>query len=285
MFDRRRRLKRTLQAYRSRFHITIWQYELHGKFARTGIFLHKWPRRHDKTTPFNVEHVLDNENSINHLESIGGQIGGLQLRPMVNTTADACGVAAMKQAERTTIARIVKVNHAGEYGAIRIYRSQLWMARRFYPDLVPFLEETLTHEIEHCSLFRSAMPKRAARPCRVMALWGNGGLLLGLFTSMLGRQGVWICTEAVEETVHRHLDEQLHFLRNRDPELYGLIKDIQSEELLHLRHASRQIASRGLWVRSLRALIAGSTEVVIWLSTWGDSMRMARELARSEKLL
>ncbi|MGI9410687.1 MAG: demethoxyubiquinone hydroxylase family protein [Hyphomicrobiaceae bacterium] len=166
---------------------------------------------------------------------------------------------------------------------MRIYRSQLWMARRLYPDLVPFLEETLAHEIEHCSLFLSTMPERAARPCRVMALWGNGGLLLGLLTSLLGRQGVWVCTEAVEETVHKHLDEQLHFLRDRDPVLYDLIQGIQSEELTHLRHASQRITSRGLWVRALRVLIAGSTETVIWLSTWGDSMRMARELAQYQR--
>ena len=192
-------------------------------------------------------------------------------------------VMAMEQSERTTIARIVKVNHAGEYGAIRIYRSQLWLARRFYPDLVPFLEETLAHETEHCSLFLSAMPERATRPCRVMSLWGNGGLVLGLLTGLLGRQGVWVCTEAVEETVHKHLDEQLHFLRDRDPELHRLIRSIQSEELMHLRYASQRITSRGLGMRALRTLIAGSTEAVIWLSTWGDSMRMARELDLARK--
>ncbi len=48
--------------------------------------------------------------------------------------------------DHQTIARILKVNHAGEYGAIRIYRAQLWLARRKLPDLVPFLTQTLTHE-------------------------------------------------------------------------------------------------------------------------------------------
>ena len=49
----------------------------------------------------------------------------------------------MNAAERLTVARILKVNHAGEYGAIRIYRAQIWVARRLYPDVVAFLEETL----------------------------------------------------------------------------------------------------------------------------------------------
>lgn len=184
--------------------------------------------------------------------------------------------------DRRTIARIVKVNHAGEYGAIRIYRAQLWLARRWYPDIVPFLEETLGHEVTHCSLFLEAMPRRDARPCRVMSLWGNGGYVLGILTALLGRQGVWVCTEAVEATVHRHLDEQLLFLRRRDPELHTLIRSIQAEELSHLEHASESISSRSQWKRSLGAVIAFATEVVIWLSTWGDSSRMAKELAQSK---
>ena len=58
----------------------------------------------------------------------------------------------MDARERFTIARILKVNHAGEYGAIRIYRAQLWMAQRLYPDVVAFLEETLSHEVHHCAI-------------------------------------------------------------------------------------------------------------------------------------
>ena len=91
----------------------------------------------------------------------------------------------MNAAERLTIARILKVNHAGEFGAIRIYRAQIWIARRLYPDICAFLEETLGHEINHCSLFRHAMPQRGARPCRVMAFWGNGGWVLGFLTGLL----------------------------------------------------------------------------------------------------
>lgn len=56
---------------------------------------------------------------------------------------------AIAESEQLTVRRILKVNHAGEYGAIRIYRAQLWLARRLYPDMVAFLEETLSHEIAH----------------------------------------------------------------------------------------------------------------------------------------
>ena len=188
----------------------------------------------------------------------------------------------MTAGDQLAIARILKVNHAGEHGAIRIYRAQLWLARYLYPDIVPFLEETLGHEVQHCALFRNAMPKRDAKPCRALGLWGNGGLALGFLTALMGRQGVWICTEAVEETVHRHLDDQLFFLRRRDPELHALIAGIQHEELHHLNYARERIMSRSLWARALRVIISAATETVIWLSTWGDSARMAKDLAATK---
>ena len=188
----------------------------------------------------------------------------------------------MDSRERLTIARILKVNHAGEYGAIRIYRAQLWLARRLYPDVVPFLTVTLGHEINHCAMFRSAMPARSARPCRIMALWGNGGYLLGFLTALLGRQGVWVCTAAVEAAVHRHLQDQLLFVRDRDPELHALILAIQDEELLHLHHAEERVNGNVL-SRALNSMITMATDAVIWLSTWGDSSRMARELAEAKR--
>jgi 3-demethoxyubiquinol 3-hydroxylase len=183
---------------------------------------------------------------------------------------------------RRTIARILKVNHAGEYGAIRIYRAQIWLARRLYPDVVPFLEETLSHEVGHCAMFENAMPERAARPCRAAFLWGNGGLVLGFLTALIGREGIWVCTAAVEGTVHKHLDDQLFFLRDKDPALHSLIAAIQDEELHHLNYAAERIVSRSWWVRPLSAFIGAATEMVIWLSTWGDSTKMARELAAAK---
>jgi ubiquinone biosynthesis monooxygenase Coq7 len=185
----------------------------------------------------------------------------------------------MDARDRVTIARILKVNHAGEYGAIRIYRAQLWLARRLYPDIVSFLEETLSHELQHCVLFHNAMQPRNAAPCCAMALWGRGGFVLGLVTALLGRRGVWICTAAVEATVHRHMDEQLHFLLGKDPELHALISAIQAQELTHLTHAERRITMQSVWGRALSAVIAAATEALIWLSTRGDSIRLRHALA------
>jgi ubiquinone biosynthesis monooxygenase Coq7 len=178
-----------------------------------------------------------------------------------------------------TIARILKVNHAGEHGAIRIYRSQVAIARWRCPDVVPQLEEMLAHEVNHRDRFAAVMPPRHAKPCRMLFLWGIGGRLLGAGTALLGRNAIWACTAAVEEAVHRHLNDQLAFLSSRDQELYTLIDSIKSEELSHLEHAEKNLTSHGPIVSMLRRSIDAVTEALIFMSTSGDSVRMARELS------
>jgi ubiquinone biosynthesis monooxygenase Coq7 len=180
--------------------------------------------------------------------------------------------------EALTIGRIVKVNHAGEYGAIRIYSAQIKASAKRYPEIVAALADMLAHEKKHCAAFAAAMPQRNTRPCRVMTFWGFGGWLLGFLTAQMGRQAIWVCTAAVEGAVHRHLDEQLEFLAQRDVELHRIILEIREEELSHLHYAETHIESNTRSYRLLSRIIADATEVLIWLSTWGDSSRMKKEL-------
>lgn len=177
-----------------------------------------------------------------------------------------------------TTQRILKVNHAGEYGAIRIYGAQIAVARRLFPDVVSDLEEMRGDEINHCRLFREAMPQRAARPCRVMSLWSLGGFVLGFVTALLGRNMIWLCTEAVEATVHRHLGDQLRFLEHHDSELFALIKSIEDEELAHLSTAKHRQTGAGFMRGITQPVIAALVEIMIWLSTWGSSTAMRRAL-------
>ncbi|ESX75691.1 MULTISPECIES: demethoxyubiquinone hydroxylase family protein [unclassified Mesorhizobium] len=181
-----------------------------------------------------------------------------------------------------TVARIVRVNHAGEFGAIRIYSAQILVARRFWPDCVPSLSEMLGHERTDCAAFRAAMPARRSRPCRVMQFWSWGGWVLGFVTALLGPQGIWACTAAVEAAVHRHLDDQLFFLANRDHDLHGIILAIREEELAHLHHAEEQLKSSGPALNFLRSLISIATDVLIWLSL-RDSSRMTRALKAAKR--
>jgi 3-demethoxyubiquinol 3-hydroxylase len=185
---------------------------------------------------------------------------------------------ALPVRDALTIKRIVRVNHAGEYGAIRIYSAQIAIARRLWPDVVPALQVMLADEIHHCDKFHAAMPARQSRPCRVMQFWSFGGWLLGTFTALLGRNTIWICTAAVEEAVHRHLDEQMNYLQSRDAELHEVIASIRAEELAHLNHAEAELKAAGTKHPVMRRGIGTITEALIWLSTWGDSQRMASAL-------
>lgn len=199
---------------------------------------------------------------------------------LVSETTKTAG-STVSARDALTIARIVRVNHAGEFGAVRIYGAQIFVARRLWPDCVPVLTEMLEDECRHLDTFRSAMPSRRSRPCRVMRFWSLGGWVLGFATALLGRQGIWACTAAVEATVHRHLEDQLHFLVERDPPLRQAILDIQEEELAHLRHAEDRLEGAGSRLLGLRGAIALVTDALIWLSTWGDSARMARALRQA----
>lgn len=177
------------------------------------------------------------------------------------------------------IRRILRVNHAGEHGAVAIYSIQLARARRSYPDLVAWLEETLSHEQRHQQLFRDAMPARTAKPCRMMFVWSFGGAALGALTGAFGRTGVYVCTAAVERTVHRHLVEQIEFLDRADPLLAQIVRDVLVEEDRHLAHAEARHNAKGLFARALDAVVSVATEVLIFVSTRGDSLRLKRAMS------
>ena len=180
------------------------------------------------------------------------------------------------QQENLTIKRIIKVNHAGEYGAIRIYKAQIFLARYFYKDLLPHLEDMLSHEIDHCQKFQKLMVCRSQRPCLTMWLWSYGGALLGFCTGLLGRNMVMVCTEAVEDAVHKHMNDQVLFLeRAEDDEVLTVIKDIQAEELQHLKFAQDRV-SHNFFTKIVSGIVALATEIVIALSTHGDSLRLNR---------
>jgi 3-demethoxyubiquinol 3-hydroxylase len=185
----------------------------------------------------------------------------------------------MTAAERLSAIRIARVNHAGEYGAIRIYGAQIAVCRLLWPRLVPQLAELRAHEVEHCRQFRAALADRGGRPCRAMYLWSMGGWLLGGASTLFGPNLIWACTEAVEDTVHHHLSDQLHWLGTRDDGLHDLIAGIQAEEEGHLALARRQMTARTAVARAFGAVARGSVALVIWLSTWGESSRMRRDLA------
>lgn len=189
----------------------------------------------------------------------------------------------MNRDDSLLVCRILRVNHAGEHAAVSIYGAQIACCRFIAPELRPWLRETQSHEIRHRARFLEAMTARNGRPCRATFLWAWSGSLLGFVTSLAGRFGIMVCTAAVERTVHQHLVEQIEYLAPRDPEVAELIAEIQVEEDDHLAYADARHDPDSLASRADAAWIALSTEILIWLSTHGDSSRVHRELAAMKR--
>jgi ubiquinone biosynthesis monooxygenase Coq7 len=176
------------------------------------------------------------------------------------------------------IRRILRVNHAGEHGAVSIYSAQLKRLRVGTTDIEAWLTETMSHEQEHRSAFREAMAPRFAKPCRALSVWSIGGWCLGWITALWGRTGIMACTAAVERTVHAHLAEQVSFLRCYDFDLAALVERIQVEESSHLAYAEANLTNDLRLAGPLSVFIACATEILIALSTRGDSIRLRHSL-------
>lgn len=178
------------------------------------------------------------------------------------------------------IRRILRVDHAGEHGAVSIYTTQIKYLRRPDPATCAWLSETLAHEISHRQKFKDAMPSRRAKPCRALGVWSVGGKVLGATTALLGQSAVMACTAAVERTVHGHLLDQIGFLKRYDAELAHTVEAILDEELGHLAYAEAAVSKSNLLNLLIEPVIVVATELMIAISTRGDSLRLKHDLAQ-----
>ena len=161
--------------------------------------------------------------------------------------------------------RIVKVNHAGENGAIAIYTGQILLARVTAPQLVDELREFRSHERRHRAIFGAELARRHRRRCRSYWLCGFGGFILGLITGLFGPRAIAATTVAVESVVLRHLEHQLVVLRTRDPAAVAAISEIVSEERQHHDRSAAHAQTDTFWFKALKPIVAAATESVIWL--------------------
>lgn len=165
----------------------------------------------------------------------------------------------------TRAARILKVNHAGENGAVNIYAGQLVFARLTAPSLVAELLEFKAHEERHRAVFWAELQRRHRPRCRSYWLCGAGGFALGLVTGLLGRHAIAATTVAVERVVLRHLEQQLKELDGNDAAACQAIASIVAEERQHHDQSAAHIGADGFWHKLLSPIVAASTEAVIWL--------------------
>jgi ubiquinone biosynthesis monooxygenase Coq7 len=161
--------------------------------------------------------------------------------------------------------RVLKVNHAGEHGAVNIYAGQMILARFTAPSMISELAEFKAHEAGHRATFAVELQLRNRPRCRSFWLCGVGGFFLGLVTGAFGRRAIAATTVAVERVVLRHLEEQLVLLAGRDEAAFKAVASIVSEERQHHDKSAAHLALDRFWSRGISPVVSLSTEVVIWI--------------------
>jgi ubiquinone biosynthesis monooxygenase Coq7 len=161
--------------------------------------------------------------------------------------------------------RIMKVNHAGEQGAIAVYAAQRWIARWRAPEMVPELAHFLDHERRHRALFAAELAARGRQRCRSYHLCALGGVVAGIITGLIGRSAIAATTVAIERVVLHHLTVQLTALDGTDPAACTTIRAIIADEQEHHDRSAARLGAPTLLDRIIDRAIATATETVIWL--------------------
>ena len=165
---------------------------------------------------------------------------------------------------RETVARMIRVDHAGEYGARRIYRGQLAVLGRSRASTE--IRRMADQEERHLEAFDRLLVQRRVRPTILSPLWHMAGFALGAATAMLGERAAMACTAAVEEVIGEHYRRQIEVLGDAEPELTAAIAQFRNEEIEHRDLALAHGAEQAPAYRALSKLIAAGTRFAIFLS-------------------
>jgi ubiquinone biosynthesis monooxygenase Coq7 len=160
--------------------------------------------------------------------------------------------------------RVLRVDHAGEHGAVCVYRAQRWLARWTAPDLLDEINDFIAHETRHRALFAAELATRGQPHCLSYPICAALGTVLGFATGLLGRRAIAATTVAIERVVLQHMAEQIDALAMSDPAAVGILQDIIADEREHHDRSTDRL-SGGLLERLLVAAVGASTEAVIWI--------------------
>ena len=141
----------------------------------------------------------------------------------------------MKKTNKTKIEEFIRVDHAGERGAIKIYEGQLLALNTLVKDenLKKKIEEMKIHEKEHCDFFENEIKKRNITPTKLLPLWDMLGVGLGFGSTLLGKKAAMLCTASVEEVIDEHYAEQINQLGSDEKVLKKKIIKFREDELHH----------------------------------------------------
>ena len=137
--------------------------------------------------------------------------------------------------DQTKLTEFIRVDHAGERGAVKIYEGQLLALNTIIKDenLKKTIEEMRVHEKEHCEFFENEIKKRKIKPTKLLPLWDLLGIGLGFGSTIIGKKAAMLCTASVEEVIDKHYLDQINQLGPDEKELKEKIKKFRKDELHH----------------------------------------------------
>jgi ubiquinone biosynthesis monooxygenase Coq7 len=163
------------------------------------------------------------------------------------------------------IERIIRVDHAGEYGAVRIYDGQLAVLGRSKAG--PVIRKMAESERRHLHTFDKLVAERRVRPTALMPLWHLAGFALGAGTALLGEKAAMACTVAVEEVIDEHYAGQLdHLDEENEAELRRTVIEFREDELEHRDEGLAHGALEAPGYEGLSTVVKAGSRLAIWLS-------------------
>ncbi len=141
----------------------------------------------------------------------------------------------MKKTDPKKLEEFIRVDHAGERGAIKIYEGQLLALSTVVKnnDLKEMIKDMKEHEQEHCNFFEDEIRKRNIRPTKLLPLWDLLGLGLGFGSTILGKKATMLCTASVEEVIDGHYKNQIDQIGPDEIELKKNIIKFRNDEINH----------------------------------------------------
>jgi ubiquinone biosynthesis monooxygenase Coq7 len=174
----------------------------------------------------------------------------------------------MKKTDKKLLEEFIRVDHAGERGAIKIYEGQLLALKTLMKndELKKKIEEMKQHEKEHAEFFDKEIKKRNIKPTKFLPLWDLLGVSLGFGSTILGSKAAMLCTASVEEVIDEHYQNQIDKIQDDEKELKDKIIKFREDELHHKDIAYENGASKDGFYSILDKLIKTSSRIAITIS-------------------
>jgi ubiquinone biosynthesis monooxygenase Coq7 len=174
----------------------------------------------------------------------------------------------MKKTNKSKVEEFIRVDHAGERGAIKIYEGQLLALNTFIKDddLKKKIEEMKVHEKEHCDYFENEIKKRKIQPTKFLPLWDILGVGLGFGSTILGKKAAMLCTASVEEVIDEHYSDQIRQLGSDEKNLKEKIIKFREDELHHKDIAYKEGATKKGLYSILDKIIKIGSKIAINIS-------------------